>query len=61
MMAGVKTCYDNGLQLLMHANGDAAVDFLLKAHAAAAGAEPGARTERTDGIHYAVHPAPTTS
>ena len=50
MMAGVKTCYDNGLQLLMHANGDAAVDFLLKAHAAAAGADL-AKDRRTVGIH----------
>lgn len=50
MIAGAKRCYDNNLQLLMHANGDAAVDFLIKAHLAAAGAEP-ARDRRTVGIH----------
>jgi predicted amidohydrolase YtcJ len=34
--ASVKKCYDNGLQLLMHANGDAAIDMALKAHEYAA-------------------------
>lgn len=34
----------------MHANGDAAIDFLLKAHVAAAGGEPTA-DRRTVGIH----------
>jgi predicted amidohydrolase YtcJ len=34
--ASVKKCYDNGLQLLMHANGDAAIDLALKAHEYAA-------------------------
>ena len=32
MLAGTKKCYDNGLQVLFHANGDAAIDFLIKAH-----------------------------
>lgn len=40
LTAAVKTCYDNGLQVFLHANGDAAVDFMLEAHAAAAGKEP---------------------
>jgi len=31
-----KKCYDNNLQLLMHANGDAAIDTALKAHEYAA-------------------------
>jgi predicted amidohydrolase YtcJ len=34
--AAVKKCYDAGLQLLFHANGDAAIDSLLKAHELAA-------------------------
>jgi predicted amidohydrolase YtcJ len=34
--ASVKKCYDNGLQMLMHANGDGAVDMALKAHEFAA-------------------------
>ena len=28
----IKSCYDHHVPLLMHANGDAAIDFLLKAH-----------------------------
>jgi predicted amidohydrolase YtcJ len=32
----VKKCYDAGLQMLMHANGDGAVDMALKAHEFAA-------------------------
>ena len=36
MNAGVKKCYDAGLQVLFHANGDAAIDSLLTAHEAAA-------------------------
>jgi predicted amidohydrolase YtcJ len=32
----VKTCYDNNLPLLFHANGDAAIDSLLTAHEAVA-------------------------
>lgn len=27
-----KTCYDNGLQVIAHANGDASIDMILKAH-----------------------------
>jgi predicted amidohydrolase YtcJ len=34
--ASVKKCYDAGLQLLFHANGDAAIDSLLTAHELAA-------------------------
>jgi predicted amidohydrolase YtcJ len=50
MLAGVRKCYDNGLQLNIHANGDAAIDFLLQAHVAAAGADP-AKDRRTVAIH----------
>ena len=50
MLAGAKKCYDNNLQLLMHANGDAAIDFLIKAHEQAAGADP-TRDRRTVCIH----------
>jgi len=50
MKATMKTCYDRGLQVLLHANGDAAVDFLIEAHKAAAGAEP-AKDRRTVCIH----------
>ncbi|WP_207790393.1 amidohydrolase [Sandaracinobacter neustonicus] len=32
MKAMIKTCYDNDLQVLMHGNGDAAIDFLIAAH-----------------------------
>lgn len=34
--AALKKCYDNGLQVLFHANGDAAVDSLIAAHEFAA-------------------------
>lgn len=37
MLAAMQKCYDNNLQVLMHANGDAAVDFLIKTHLTAAG------------------------
>ena len=46
----MKTCYDKGLQVLMHANGDAAIDFLIEAHKFAAGTEP-AKDRRTVCIH----------
>ncbi|WP_199555368.1 amidohydrolase [Sandaracinobacteroides hominis] len=36
MLAATKKCYDNKLQVLIHGNGDAAIDFLLQAHEAAA-------------------------
>jgi predicted amidohydrolase YtcJ len=42
--------YDLGLPLNIHANGDAAIDMLLGAHAAAAGAEP-AKDRRTVCVH----------
>jgi predicted amidohydrolase YtcJ len=42
--------YGLGLPLNIHANGDAAIDVLLAAHAAAAGDEP-ARDRRTVAIH----------
>jgi len=35
----VKTCYDNDLQVLMHGNGDAAIDFLIATHKEMAGAD----------------------
>jgi predicted amidohydrolase YtcJ len=38
--AGVKKCYDNKLQMLMHANGDGAVDMALKAHLYASAGSP---------------------
>jgi predicted amidohydrolase YtcJ len=50
MKAMMKKCYDNNVQVLMHANGDAAIDFLLESHLAAAGATPGA-PRRTVCIH----------
>jgi len=46
----MKTCYDNNLQVLLHANGDAAIDFLLEAHKAAAGTDL-AKDRRTVCIH----------
>jgi predicted amidohydrolase YtcJ len=50
MKATMKTCYEKGLQVLMHANGDAAIDFLIEAHKLAAGTEP-AKDRRTVCIH----------
>jgi predicted amidohydrolase YtcJ len=50
MKATMKSCYDKRLQVLLHANGDAAIDFLLEAHKFAAGAEPG-KDRRTVCIH----------
>jgi len=50
MKATMKTCYDNNLQVLLHANGDAAIDFLLEAHKAAAGTDL-AKDRRTVCIH----------
>jgi predicted amidohydrolase YtcJ len=48
--ASVKKCYDAGLQLLFHANGDAAIDSLLTAHEfAAAGSID--KDRRTIAIH----------
>lgn len=37
MKAAMQKCYEAGLQVIMHANGDAAIDFLLKSHAEVAG------------------------
>ena len=48
--AMAKKCYDNNVQVLMHANGDAAIDFLIKTHLAAAGSNPAA-DRRTVCIH----------
>jgi predicted amidohydrolase YtcJ len=48
--ASVKKCYDNGLQMLMHANGDGAVDMAIKAHEFAAGSDP-EKDRRTVIIH----------
>lgn len=50
MLAGTKKCYDNGLQVSFHANGDAAIDFLIEAHEHAAGDDL-AKDRRTIGIH----------
>jgi predicted amidohydrolase YtcJ len=50
MKAMMKKCYDNNVQVLMHANGDAAIDFLIESHLAAAGATPAA-DRRTVCIH----------
>lgn len=46
----VKTCYDNNLPLLFHANGDAAIDMLLTAHEQAA-ADSLDKDRRTTAIH----------
>ena len=48
--AVVKTCYDNNLTLLFHANGDAAVDMLLIAHRFAA-PDSLDKDRRTTAIH----------
>ena len=48
--ASVKKCYDNGLQMLMHANGDGAIDMAIKAHEFAAADSPG-RSRRSVIIH----------
>ena len=48
--ASVKKCYDAGLQLLFHANGDAAVDSLLTAHEIAAAGSLD-KDRRTTAIH----------
>ncbi len=50
MLAGTKKCYDNGFQVLFHANGDAAIDFLIAAHKHAAGDDL-AKDRRTVAIH----------
>ena len=50
MRAMVKTCYDNNLQVLMHGNGDAAIDFLIATHKEMAGADL-AKDRRTVCIH----------
>lgn len=50
MHDAIKLCYDNHLQMLLHGNGDAAIDFLIEAHVKAAGADP-TRDRRTVGIH----------
>lgn len=49
-MKQFKTCYDNGLQVWAHANGDAAIDFLLKAHETYTGGNP-AKDRGTVCIH----------
>ncbi|AJA09763.1 metal-dependent hydrolase [Sphingopyxis fribergensis] len=48
--AMVKTCYDNDLQVLMHGNGDAAIDFIIATHQEMAGADI-AKDRRTTCIH----------
>jgi predicted amidohydrolase YtcJ len=48
--AWMKYCYDNNIQVLIHANGDAAIDMLLKAHEFAAGNDL-SKDRRTTVIH----------
>jgi len=48
--AMVKKCYDEGLQVFIHANGDAAIDMALAAHEHAAGDKPSAE-RRTTIVH----------
>jgi predicted amidohydrolase YtcJ len=50
MQKAMQKCYDNDVQVLMHGNGDAAIDFLIKTHLASAGADPAA-DRRTVCIH----------
>jgi predicted amidohydrolase YtcJ len=52
MRAAMNKCYDNKVQVQMHGNGDAAIDFLLQTHLAAvgSGADPAA-DRRTVCIH----------
>ncbi|HPU15629.1 MAG TPA: amidohydrolase family protein, partial [Polymorphobacter sp.] len=46
----MKLCYDNGLQVLVHVNGDAAVDAAMKAHEFAAAGSLG-KDRRTVFVH----------
>lgn len=46
----IKKCYDLGLQVLVHANGDAAIDLAIKGHELAAGNDV-AKDRRTTVIH----------
>ncbi len=46
-----KQVYDLGLQLLIHANGDAAIDLLLDAHEAATAGDAPGLDRRTTAIH----------
>lgn len=48
--AMVKTCYDNDLQVLLHGNGDAAIDFAIATHKEMAGDDL-AKDRRTVCIH----------
>ncbi|AOL22602.1 hypothetical protein Ga0102493_111576 [Erythrobacter litoralis] len=50
MKKTMRFCYDNNLQVLLHANGDAAIDYLIKLHREAAGDDP-AGDRRTVCIH----------
>ena len=50
MKAMLKRCYDNNVPVLMHANGDAAIDFLIEAHKEAAAGDL-AKDRRTTCIH----------
>ena len=43
----LKRCYDLGLQVTFHANGDAAIDMILEGHAYAAGDDPSADRRST--------------
>ena len=50
MKAAMQKCYDKNLQVQMHANGDAAIDYLLKTHAEVAGQDV-SKDRRTVCIH----------
>lgn len=50
MKKTMQFCYDNNLQVLLHANGDAAIDYLIKLHRETAGSDP-SRDRRTVCIH----------
>ncbi len=48
--AAMKKCYDQGFQVLVHANGDAAIDMAIKAHEYAAAGDL-AKDRRTTIVH----------
>lgn len=50
MKKTMQFCYDNNLQVLLHANGDAAIDYFIKLHREVAGGDP-AKDRRTVCIH----------
>lgn len=50
MKVAMQSCYDKGLQVMMHSNGDAAIDYLLKTHAEVAGQDV-SKDRRTVCVH----------